>query len=464
LSLIDSVCSVALLCRIQNSRWSSEVSLPTTCSIIAWPNPAHICSDSSYFHALNQTVNLYLSSETLGEAGAAGGIMGILATTTVGAFKSNDQNKKEHDKVFSELVNDESVNQQIHIPDYSEKMGFEYAVEKDIKKIIDDLPEKHKPLVIFIDDLDRCPPNKVARIIEALNRITNSELGCNFVLGMDTELVSAALEKEYEDVIEKLPSYAQDIPIGWKFMDKFIQLPIILPPADDEDLKLYLANQRVKKFKEVSTPPQTPAGEPPKVPKKEESQEPPPDIDEDQKRIDKNKQERERAESKFVNIAEEHTDDESQISNLIETYAPNFSKNPREIKRFLNLYRLLIFIMKIREMRSGIEKAEPPEIARWIDLSLHWPMLIPWIVRGSDDMSSIFDDFDKPTLEPEERLDFLEDLAEKHKNNANSWNQDLKTALRFDDDEKVPWLNDVKLLKFFKDDLKLSKLNDRGLY
>ena len=49
--------------------------------------------------------------------------------------------------------------------------------------------------VIFIDDLDRCFPAKVGQVVEAINLFLAGDLPkCMFVIGMDTELVAAALQ------------------------------------------------------------------------------------------------------------------------------------------------------------------------------------------------------------------------------------------------------------------------------
>lgn len=60
-----------------------------------------------------------------------------------------------------------------------------------------------------------------------------------FVLGIDTEMVAAALEVDHKEVISKLPNYPTHIPIGWRFMDKFVQLPIIITPSIEEKTRKY---------------------------------------------------------------------------------------------------------------------------------------------------------------------------------------------------------------------------------
>ena len=66
-------------------------------------------------------------------------------------------------------------------------------------------------MIIFVDDLDRCPPTKVADLIEVINIILGLDFVAKkimFVIGLDPEMVAAALENAYTKVISKLPSYS----------------------------------------------------------------------------------------------------------------------------------------------------------------------------------------------------------------------------------------------------------------
>jgi hypothetical protein len=53
-------------------------------------------------------------------------------------------------------------------------------------------------LVIFIDDLDRCSPKAIANILESINLFFDQK-GCLFIMGMDLNLVSKAIEIHYKD-------------------------------------------------------------------------------------------------------------------------------------------------------------------------------------------------------------------------------------------------------------------------
>ena len=43
-------------------------------------------------------------------------------------------------------------------------------------------------------------------------------------------------------MIAKLPPDSSGIPLGWRFMDKFVQFPFVIPPPDPEDLDNYAAS------------------------------------------------------------------------------------------------------------------------------------------------------------------------------------------------------------------------------
>jgi len=412
------------------------------------------------------------------EYGLVGGAVGIIGSVVTGIWRNfikySDEKSKQTKK-----VQEESKNPYLHIPDYTAKLGIEHRVEEDLKRVVKALPPEHKPLVIFIDDLDRCPPNEVAGLIEVLNRITALDLGCNFILGMDAELVSAALEVEYFKVIKQIPKYAQDVPIGWRFMDKFVQLPIILPKPDDVDLTFFLSSLQVSKEKKVREKIQF--GITSLAAKSTSKTE----IENNVSQYVKDQKLSEPAEKEITyNIRQsnilsktkdQYSEDEKLISNLSKKIGLDFSKNPRDLKRFTNLYRLLKFVQILRKARKedgeDIEIAEDDHLTKWIHLALKWPYLIRWIVRGSDDVGYLvnYKEHDK-TIEPFQRLALLEwmanDCIDNSKNqDKEKWQKNLMRILRISKIEDAPWIVDVKIYDFFKDtELKLSDLCGRGLY
>ncbi|MBK8210999.1 MAG: SUMF1/EgtB/PvdO family nonheme iron enzyme [Rhodospirillales bacterium] len=128
------------------------------------------------------------------------------------------------------------------------------AIEELIKKT----RTKNKRIVFFIDDLDRCLPANMLKMLEALKLYLNVK-DCVYFLGLDHTIVRKGIEKEYAE----LKIEDQD------YLDKIIQLPFAIPPIHGEkatpfiesllpqeakscaaNLALFLANnpRKVKRF------------------------------------------------------------------------------------------------------------------------------------------------------------------------------------------------------------------------
>jgi tetratricopeptide (TPR) repeat protein len=120
---------------------------------------------------------------------------------------------------------------------YSERMGFSAEANRDIGHLVDAITaSQSKALVIFVDDLDRCSPNHVANVVEAINQVFNSaeERQCAFILGMDRDVVVASIRHEYRNVIGQLqrinPVLAHNF--GDNFLGKIVQATIQIPPPN----------------------------------------------------------------------------------------------------------------------------------------------------------------------------------------------------------------------------------------
>lgn len=73
-------------------------------------------------------------------------------------------------------------------------------------------------LVIFIDDLDRCPYDRIVKVLETI-KLFMDKSGCVFVIGADRAVIEAALERRY------------GVEAAKKFMEKIVQVTFTLPPV-----------------------------------------------------------------------------------------------------------------------------------------------------------------------------------------------------------------------------------------
>jgi formylglycine-generating enzyme required for sulfatase activity len=83
-------------------------------------------------------------------------------------------------------------------------------------------------LVVFVDDLDRCLPDKAVEVLEAIKLFLDVS-GCIFVLGLDSEAVEQAVRTRYRGEVK-----------AREYLEKIIQLPFILPPIEDEAMQGYV--------------------------------------------------------------------------------------------------------------------------------------------------------------------------------------------------------------------------------
>jgi formylglycine-generating enzyme required for sulfatase activity len=92
-------------------------------------------------------------------------------------------------------------------------------------------------LVIFVDDLDRCLPDKAVEVLETI-KLFFDVAGCIFVLGIDREVIERGIRLKYRDY-ERLEG--QDSPIsGAKYLEKIVQIPFQLPPIDRAAMEGYV--------------------------------------------------------------------------------------------------------------------------------------------------------------------------------------------------------------------------------
>ncbi len=106
--------------------------------------------------------------------------------------------------------------------------------EDDAKKFF---PRGDPRIVLFIDDLDRCPQKKVVETLEAVQLLVKTKLFV-VVLAIDPKYVTLCLEKEYEDIL-----HPERHPSGLDYIEKIIQLPYRVPPISNAYMKSNLQEQ-----------------------------------------------------------------------------------------------------------------------------------------------------------------------------------------------------------------------------
>jgi len=94
-------------------------------------------------------------------------------------------------------------------------------------------------LVVFVDDLDRCLPDKAVEVLEAIKLFFDVE-GCIFVLGIDRQVVERGIRLKYRDY-EQLNAEGPPPISGDKYLEKIVQIPFQLPPIDRAAMEGYVS-------------------------------------------------------------------------------------------------------------------------------------------------------------------------------------------------------------------------------
>lgn len=350
-------------------------------------------------------------------------------------------------------------------PEYRQKMGYLQAVEDDLRQAISLIINENKPAVIFIDDLDRCSPNVIGEVVEAINAFMSGDLSnCYFVIGHDPQMVIASLDSTYEKIagkIGKLENHHNSI--GRFFLEKFSQLSISIPVLNEKQKQLFVetllagmdsesipdANKQADLLNDYRS-----------LELELDSMANPEDIFKERKeqlegQIRLFKPERvAEFQQKILDFAfKTYTVDDNELDNIVADVA-DYLDSPRTIKRFINLF---LFYRFYRFTTPGrlIALIDEPLIGRWLVLMVRWPTL----------MQAIQWDTEKCFLSGRNALERAQHF-DRIIHSATDFNKYLN-LLTGENLTDVVWLQDVDLFDICKDvrgPIKMEAIVHSGLW
>ncbi len=226
-----------------------------------------------------------------------------------------------------------------------ESQEFKAMFEKPLERII-----------LYIDDLDRCPEERVVEVLEAVNLIMAFPLFV-VVVGVDPRWVKTALQKKYKNLFNQNSDNDEAISPS-NYLEKIFQVPFHLKDADDNSIKILI--ERLAKTNHNSST---------AITKDEiENRTTLDSIDVDIMGLDENEIQKITSTLNIPIIpAGDQIVDEEQIKALdisdeeieqIKSLTEIIGNNPRAIKRFVNIYR----IVKTHEDFDYNEDIEEKEI------------------------------------------------------------------------------------------------------
>ena len=123
--------------------------------------------------------------------------------------------------------------------------------ERQLRELTDSDPALN--LLFFIDDLDRCLPEKALEMLEAIKLFFDVPR-CVFVLAVDDEVVERGVQHRYRDYLFEAGKAASAdashrLPItGAEYLEKIIHLPLRLPPAQTGQAEQFLRERYPELF------------------------------------------------------------------------------------------------------------------------------------------------------------------------------------------------------------------------
>jgi len=113
---------------------------------------------------------------------------------------------------------------------YREHIAFLDRFREHFADVVQSLPQAgDKRLAVFIDDLDRCAPERTLQVLDAIKVFVDIR-GCVYILGLDVDVVRKAIATKYEG----------DPVAQREYLGKIIQLPFQLPPLTREEMQEFL--------------------------------------------------------------------------------------------------------------------------------------------------------------------------------------------------------------------------------
>ncbi len=242
-------------------------------------------------------------------------------------------------------------------------------VRRHFKKLVKAID---RPILIAIDDLDRCRREYVVTLLEGIQTLFSNPR-VFYVLAADRRWLQACFENSYEEFSGNVQE--PGCRLGSLFLEKAVQLSVTVPRLSPEVQKAY--------WNYLLKPSQS-------VPARYE------DLLEDERERFRGADTQERV---FTLMKEEESDPdrrqarqqaaveqlgtagvETSTEYFLSPFAPLLDPNPRSMKRFVNAYAL----QRDLAVLGGLDIAytdKRKKLALWTLISLRWPLLEEYLIQ-----------------------------------------------------------------------------------
>jgi hypothetical protein len=236
-----------------------------------------------------------------------------------------------------------------------------------------------RPIIVFIDDLDRCQPQYVVNLLEGIHTVLSHGRVFYLVAG-DRRWISRCFEVGYPD-FRNLDTSGRLI--GYKFLEKTFQLVLPVPHMTPEDRVGFLdyLHDAGKIHKEL----QTEVKEKQQNFKGKDSNEVVKDL------IQPSRDAREGLVRRIAAVLESTSEtSEKQILYTLRRFEDLIEPNPRAMKRLVNAYGIYQSLAFFQNPEVLSDATRQDQFALWIIACHRWPAFMEWLEDHPEAADALF--------------------------------------------------------------------------
>jgi hypothetical protein len=323
---------------------------------------------------------------------------------------------------------------------YGQPLDFFPQIKDEFSWLNSKLSERNARVLVTIDDLDRCEPTKAVEVLQAVHLLLRFErmIVC---MALDPQLLVCAIEKYFDGLLGDAGSS------GLEYLDKIIQIPVRIPKPQSDEVRDFLTtllgspepssagtlacdheSVETKKTKKTSQ----------SVAKRDQPASPPIDISA-----------LGQGESNARRVA--FSWEEAETFDRLAIY---LRPNPRYLKRFVNVYRL---VRSVAAHGGGPSFGESPRaMVGWLAISSRWPSFATKMAAQVHKLQGIRASNPKYVLPSENALAWVFDQVCRDADKIEAGSRDgsleelarLVAFLTGPDELKVEWTDLWRILRF----------------
>ena len=245
---------------------------------------------------------------------------------------------------------------------YGNPIGYMEDIKDDLDDLQKTLKRNNGRILIVIDDLDRCEPEKAVEVLQAINLLLNFE---SFIvcLGIDARVITRAVERHYQDILREAGAS------GYEYLDKIVQIPFRIPEPNDDAITGFLLEQ-------MGNPKPANGGSGDQGPSRPASDRPEASAP---RRQGPSQSETGGGGSSSALGASASSSAQERLPVAFEyaeyeafqAMTPYLRPNPRHIKRLVHVYRLVRSLAALKG--DALVSENPRETIRWLMVAGQWP-------------------------------------------------------------------------------------------